>query len=34
MDEATNGEESETYKIDETSNEGFWEFDSSTKFAF
>lgn len=27
MDDATNGEGSETYKTDETSNGHFWEFD-------
>lgn len=34
MDDATNGEGSETYKTDETSNKGFWEFDLHTKFEF
>lgn len=33
MDDAANGEGSETYETDDNSDESFWKFNSRTKFA-
>lgn len=33
MDDATNGEGSETYETDDNFDESFWKFNSRTKFA-